>query len=282
MAPARRQRLGQHFLTRRSWVERVVEAIAPLPGQRILEVGPGRGALTFPLLAAGASILAVELDRVLTERLRAKKVPAGSLTVVEGDILRVDLRDLVGRHLPGKAGVRVVGNLPYSVASPALRRLLPGSDLFSDWTVMVQREVADRILASPGSRLFGVLTLLCQCRAVPRRLFDLPPSCFTPPPRVMSTLLHFASRPSPFDSSTHETAFQRGVKAAFSSRRKMLKNTLQAALRLPAAEADAALRAAGLNPADRPEQIPLEGYLELARHLVKEGKTLPPVVEGIL
>ena len=263
---SRRRRLGQHFLTGRTALEQVVEAIEPLPGQQILEVGPGRGALTVPLVSSGACVLAVELDPVLVRRLREKQNLRGFM-VVEGDILKVDLRELVVGHFPERHPVRVIGNLPYSVASPTLLRLLPRADLFSDWTLMVQREVADRILAVPGSRLFGVMTLLCACHAAPRRLLDLAPSCFSPPPEVHSTLIHFVPRPLPFTAEAQWTAFQRVVKAAFSSRRKMFRNTLATGLRIGVDQAEAALTAAGLNPEDRPERIPLEGYVELTRQL---------------
>ena len=263
----RRRRLGQHFLTRRTALQRVLGAIAPSAGESFLEVGPGAGALTFPLLRAGAGVLAVELDPRLASQLRERAMPFGSLSVVEGDVLEVDLRGLLGSRFPGVAAVRAVGNLPYSIASPAIRRLLSLSDLFSDWTLMTQREVAERILAAPGSRLFGVLTLLCASRAVPRRLLDLSPSCFSPPPKVHSTLLRFTPRPSPFFSDTEELSFQHLVKAAFSSRRKMIRNTLSAGLALDVDQVEAALGASGISPRDRPERIPLEGFVELTRRL---------------
>jgi len=264
---SRRQRLGQHFLTRRGAVERVVAAIAPLPGQRFLEVGPGRGALTFPLLSAGARVVALELDRSLAEGLTRRMAGEARLSVVVGDILDADLGSLVQSPLLAGPGVRVAGNLPYSVASPAILRLLQAADLFADFTLMVQREVADRILASEGSRIFGVMTLLCAARATCRRLLDLSPSCFTPPPAVHSTLLHFTPRPSPFLTPSEADGFERVVKAAFSARRKMLRNTLALGLKMEVELAEAAARESGLNPEDRPERIPLQGYLELTRHL---------------
>jgi len=244
-----------------------VQAISPAAGQRFLEVGPGRGALSLPLCAAGARILAVELDGALVRLLRMRSPGGGALVVVEGNILKVDLNALVSENFPEGGPIRAVGNLPYSVASPALHRLLARPDLFSDWTFMLQREVADRILASPGSRLFGVMTLLCAVRAAPRKAFDLSPACFSPPPEVHSTLLHFVPRPPFFSSETELAAFQRVVKAAFASRRKMLRNTLCAGLRMGTEPIEEALRAAGLNPEDRPEQVPLEGYVELSRRL---------------
>ena len=263
----RRRRLGQHFLTRPASIRRVIEAIGPGGGEALLEIGPGKGALTFPLLAVGANVLALEIDAGLARRLRERAFGQPGLQVVEGDILKVDLAKLLAGWSPAGSGVRAVGNLPYSVASPAILRLLERGDLFRDWTLMAQREVADRILAAPGSRLYGVMTLLCAGRAVARRLLDLPPGSFSPPPQVHSTLLHFAPRRSVFSSDQHAAAFERVVKAAFSARRKMLRNTLSAGLRWSVERAEAALAGAGIPSQERPERIPPEAYLDLARRL---------------
>ncbi len=268
---ARRRKLGQHFLTRPGAVRRVVEGIDPVEGEAIFEIGPGRGALTFPLLESGARVLALELDARLARRLREQGASLPGLQVVDGDVLKADFEALLADWLPAGTSVRVVGNLPYSVASPAILRLLARPDLFRDWTLMVQREVADRILASPGSRLFGVMTLLCAGRTVPRRLMDLPPGSFSPPPRVHSTLLHFAPRLGMFSSAEHAASFERVVKAAFSARRKMLRNTLAGGMRWTVERAQAALAEAGIPSEERPERIPLEAYLDLSRRLAGAG-----------
>ena len=267
VASSRRRRLGQHFLVQGRAIERVVQAISPASGQRFLEVGPGRGALTLPLCEAGARILAVELDGALAQRLREGEAAREALRVVQGDILKIDLDAILSETFPERGLIRAVGNLPYSVASPALHRLLARPDLFRDWTLMVQKEVADRILAAPGSRLFGVMTLLCAVRATSRRMLDLAPSCFSPPPEVHSTLLHFMPRGGLLASEAEMGAFRSVVKAAFASRRKMLRNTLAASLRLEAEALEEVLRGVGLKGEDRPERISLEGYVELSRRL---------------
>jgi 16S rRNA (adenine1518-N6/adenine1519-N6)-dimethyltransferase len=264
---SRRRRLGQHFLVQRQAIDRVVQAVSPAPGQCFLEVGPGRGALTLPLCAAGARILAVEVDDALARLLRDQTPSQEALRVVQADILKIDLDAVISETFPEGGPIRVVGNLPYSVASPALHRLLKRADLFRDWTFMVQKEVADRILAAPGSRLFGVMTLLCEVRATSRRMLDLPPSCFSPPPEVHSTLLHFAPRAELLVPEPEMAAFTRVVKAAFAARRKMLRNTLAASLRLETGTIEGVLRDAGLKGEERPERIPLEGYVELSRRL---------------
>ena len=262
-----RRSLGQHFLADGGAVDRVVKAIAPHRGERFLEVGPGRGAITWPLLAAGARLLAVEIDPALVRRLRQIPDASAEFTVVRGDILKVDLPELLDRELPPGRGIRAVGNLPFSVASPAILRLLSLSERFADLTLMVQKEVADRILSPPGTRDYGVLTLLCASRAVSARLLDLSPGCFHPPPEVHSTLLRFIPRPPLFPSREGYATFAAVVKASFSSRRKRIRNSLSGGAALSAPRTEAWLKSAGLDPAARPEEIPLEGYLELARHL---------------
>ena len=263
----RRQRLGQHFLAPGGAVERVVDAIAPRRGERFLEVGPGRGAITWPLLAAGARLLAVEIDPALVRRLRQIPDASAEFTVVRGDILKVDLPELLDRELPPGRGIRAVGNLPYSVASPAILKLLSLPERFTDLTLMVQKEVADRILSPPGTRDYGVLTLLCACRALPARLLDLSPGCFQPPPEVRSTLVRFVPRPPLFPAEEGFATVAAVVKAAFSARRKRIRNSLSGGAALPVAQAEAWLASAGLDSAVRPEEIPLEGYLELARRV---------------
>jgi len=260
----RRRSLGQHFLAAGS-VARVVEAIAPRSGDRFLEVGPGRGAISWPLLAAGVRILAVEIDPLLVRRLRQIAGKDSRLTVIPGDILKVDLQELLERELPPGKGIRVAGNLPYSVASPAILRLLSLGDRFADLTLMVQKEVADRILSPPGTKEYGVLTLLCGCRASCERLLELAPGSFDPPPEVRSTLLRFRPLPAGLFSAEAYATFAAVVKAAFSARRKRIRNSLAAGAALPAGEAEAWLQAAEIDPAARPEEIPLDRFLALAR-----------------
>ena len=263
----RRRRLGQHFLVSRPAIDSIVGAIQPRPGERFLEVGPGRGAITFPLHSAGVRLLAVELDPALAAELRRRATGRDGLVVVEANILRIDLGAMLREHLPPGTSVRGVGNLPYSTASPILLGLLREGFRFTDLTLMVQREVADRILSPPGRREFGILTLLCAALASSDRLLDLPPSVFSPPPEVHSTLVRFHPRTSPFASEAEAARFERTVKAAFSGRRKILRNSLAGGLRLETETVDSWLREMEVDPRSRPEEIPLERYLLLARRL---------------
>jgi 16S rRNA (adenine1518-N6/adenine1519-N6)-dimethyltransferase len=276
--PSRRRlrRLGQHFLTAPGALARVLDCIAAREGQRFLEIGPGRGALTRPLAATGAWVLALEMDPLLVDRLRRQSADAPRLTVLEGDILKADLPELLGRHLPAGPGVRAVGNLPYSIASPTILKLLGCAERFADLTLMVQREVADRILSPPGRRAYGVLTLLCACRADGVRLLDLGPAAFSPRPQVDSTLLRLVPRSSPPVPPAAFAAFDRVVKAAFAARRKTIRNSLAASTARDPGEAEAWLRAAGIDPSQRPEEIPLEAYVALARTGPPAGPVPPP------
>lgn len=265
--PRRRRRLGQHFLTRSTSISRVVAAIDPKPGEAFLEVGPGQGALTWPLLDAGVRLLAIEVDRRLALRLQKAAPPKADFRVVAADFLRLDLERTMDDFLARDERVRGVGNLPYSVATPILLRLLEMGPRFHDLTLMVQREVGDRILAPPGARDYGVLSLLCAYRAQAKPLLDLSPHSFSPPPEVDSTLLRF--EPIAAEPSCPFPLFSRIVKAAFAGRRKTLRNSLAQGLGRSPAEVETPIRAAGLDPSARPQTLDLGQALELARRFRK-------------
>jgi len=213
------RRLGQHFLKPAS-VERLLRTLDPRPGDDFLEIGPGAGALSLPLAARVRSVVAVELDAVLAEDLRVR-APA-NLRVVQGDALSVDLESL----LPAPR-VRLAGNLPYAVSSPLLRRLLDLRSRATDLHVMLQREVADRLAAAPGSKEYGILSVLYALWAeldVPLRFA---PGAFQPPPRVDSALLRGRFLPEPRVPVADPVAFETLVKRAFAKRRKTLENNLR-------------------------------------------------------
>ena len=244
-------------------------AIRPAPGDVFLEIGPGTGALTFPLAATGVPILAVEIDRDLASNL-ARQVPP-NVTIMSGDILKTDfmpvLSGLSPQATPESAGrpaparrVRIVGNLPYYIASPILFHLLDmhrQHAFFSDATVMLQREVADRLVAQPKSKDYGVLTVMMGIRAQVARLLDLPPGAFTPPPRVRSSIVQVTFGPTRL-RIPDEALFERMVKAMFGQRRKTLSNALKSF----DATAPAVLALAGLDGSRRPETLQL---VEMAR-----------------
>jgi 16S rRNA (adenine1518-N6/adenine1519-N6)-dimethyltransferase len=259
-----RKRFGQHFLVP-TWSAKLVAAIDPAPGQTFLEIGPGEGAVTRRLVERAAAVTGIEVDRDLAARLRALALPA--LTIVEANVLEVDLTAL---GLP--QGTRVAGNLPYNISSPILFQLLESqrrADLFADATLMLQKEVADRLVAVRGTKDYGLLTIFTALCARVTRLLTLPPGAFHPPPKVTSavvrlTFLSAGERPSV------PPTFEPMVRALFSMRRKTTAN----GLRGPAAAAGTTpgdvLARSGLDGQLRPEALTVDQLLVLARALEAE------------
>jgi 16S rRNA (adenine1518-N6/adenine1519-N6)-dimethyltransferase len=211
-------RLGQHFL-RSASIHRLLRAIEPRPSETFLEIGPGTGALTLPLAGLAARVVAVEVDTALARRLRAR-APA-NVEIVEADALRADLRALV------PAGSRLAGNLPYYISSPLLRRFLDLRGHVRDLHVMLQEEVARRVAAGPGSREYGILSVLFGLWADVEIALRFPPGAFQPPPRVGSALLRVRFRGRPLAEVPEMAAFERLVQKAFSRRRRTLENNLR-------------------------------------------------------
>jgi 16S rRNA (adenine1518-N6/adenine1519-N6)-dimethyltransferase len=255
-----RKRFGQHYL-QPAWADRLVEVIAPRPAERFLEIGPGPGALTLRLAPRVEHLTAVEIDRGLAAAL-APRLPA-NVDLVVADILDFDLAALLRR-----APLRVAGNLPYNIASPILFRLIDAykSDEdagFSDATVMVQREVADRLAAAAGSREYGVLAISVQLYADVERLLTLPPGAFRPAPKVHSAVVRLTFRP-PRVAIRDEELFDCMVRSMFTRRRKTLANALAPFAETVGADAREALAASAIDPMRRPETLHLEEVARLA------------------
>ena len=212
------RKLGQHFL-RSGAVEKLLRVIAPAPGDVFLEIGPGRGALTLPLAERSARIVAVELDAALAERLRTEAPP--NVEIVTADALEVDLRALV------PAGSRLVGNLPYYVSSPLMRRFLPLRGHVRDLHVMLQDEVARRIASPPGSKEYGILSVLYGLVADAALVARFPPGSFVPPPKVSSAVLRAVFLDQPRARVDDLSAFEAFLQKAFARRRRTLENNLQ-------------------------------------------------------
>ena len=253
-----RKRFGQHFLEPQ-WADKLIAAIDPQPTDRVLEIGPGPGALTVRLAPRVAHLAAVEIDRDAIDALRPL-LPA-NVEIVEADFLELDLAGLLG-----EGPVRIVGNLPYNISSPILFRLIDAARQFGtvpDATLMVQREVADRIEAHPGSGDYGPLAIAVQLHADVRRVLTLPPGAFRPRPKVHSAVIGLRFRPSPVPVAD-ERLFQSMVRSIFTQRRKTLANSLAtfaAGMRLGAREA---LAATGIDPARRAETLTLAELAGLA------------------
>jgi len=245
-----RRRFGQNFLVDAHYVQRIVAAIDPKPGERIVEIGPGLAALTDALVARAGRITAIEIDRDLAARLRARYAP-GQLTLVEGDALDVDFAAL-GNDL------RVVGNLPYNISSPMLFHLATSDAHLHDVHVMLQKEVVDRMAARPGTSAYGRLTVMLQARFGVQRLFVVPPGAFSPPPKVDSAVARLVPLRAAAPAIHDFALFARIVAAAFSQRRKTLRNALRGLC-----DVDAMTRA-GIDAAARGETLAVEDFVRLA------------------
>lgn len=255
-APPRRKRFGQHFLHDPAVIERIVAALAPRAGQHLVEIGPGRGALTTALLGReDCSFDALEIDRDLAALLRPRFL--GPRAVLhEADALRFDFVQLAARR---GGALRIVGNLPYNISTPLLFHLLDQGAALEDLTVMLQREVVARLTAQAGEADYGRLTVMLAPRAEVRRLFEVGPGAFQPPPRVWSAVVRIRLREVPlFKPSPHYAAV---VAAAFSQRRKTLRNALS---RLLAREQ---IAACGIDPGARPETLTPQAFNTLAEAL---------------
>jgi 16S rRNA (adenine1518-N6/adenine1519-N6)-dimethyltransferase len=259
--PRARKRFAQHFLEP-AWVVKVVDAFAPAPADRVVEIGPGRGALTRPLAPRVASLTVVEVDRDLATALEAETLPG--VRVVTGDFLTVDLDNVLG---PDAAPVRVVANLPYNVASPILFRLLGAADAgrrIRDATLMLQREVADRLLAVPGGATYGAMAIQAGLDADITRVLALPPGAFRPAPKVASSVVRLRFRAPAVDVGDR-TVFTRLVRGLFLQRRKTLLNALRPVAGALGAEPLQLIDVAGLDPSQRPQTLTLTDMAALSR-----------------
>ncbi|MEI6667929.1 MAG: 16S rRNA (adenine(1518)-N(6)/adenine(1519)-N(6))-dimethyltransferase RsmA [Acidobacteriota bacterium] len=262
MTPARK-RFGQHFLEP-AWVDKVLAAAGPLPGDHFLEIGPGRGAMTVPLAAQVARVTAVELDRDLVSWL-APRMPA-NVGVVSGDFLTLGTEAMLAGAAPAQP-IRVIGNLPYNVSSPILFRLLSlhrETGRLVDASLMLQREVADRIAAKPGSRETGVLSLMVQLDADVETVLTLPPGAFRPAPKVWSAVVRVRFRP-PAITLTPDSRrlFETVVRSMFAQRRKSLSNALKPLASSMGRDPRTVLQLAGIDPVRRPETLHLSELAEL-------------------
>ncbi len=254
MSHQARKRFGQHFLTSSDTIEQIVAAISPQEGESIVEIGPGQAAITTPLAVSATTLHAIEFDRDLIAKLKRQFQDRENVFIHEADALQFDFSTLGD-------SIRVVGNLPYNISTPLLFHLLAFRDIVTDMHFMLQKEVVDRMSATPGNKNYGRLTIMlgCQLEVVP--LFDVPPDAFTPPPKVMSSVVRMRPLPSNRFDIQDSQILEQVVKQAFSRRRKTLRNALQG----HADEAD--MESAGLDPRKRPEQIPVDGWINLANLL---------------
>lgn len=252
-----RKRFGQHFLHDPVVIRKIVDAVDPQPGDFLVEIGPGHGAITGPLLERAGSLHVVELDRDLAERLPERCGGGDRLTVHSADALRFDFSTLCP---PGRR-MRLVGNLPYNISTPLMFHLLEQREHIQDMHFMLQREVVTRMAASPGSRQYGRLSVMLAafCRVEP--LFDIGPGAFNPPPRVYSSVVRLIPWSEPPFPLPCPRAFSDVVRQAFSMRRKTLRNALKRLL------PETAILDAGCDPGCRPQTLSAEQFAALARQV---------------
>ncbi len=263
-----RRRRGQNFLVNAGAIRSILEAFDPRPGDRVLEVGPGRGALTEPLVERVGRLVAVEVDRDLAVALAARLERhgrSGRLEIVAADVLDVGIVDLVRRLGPGGRPARLIANLPYNIATAVLLDCLRSRRLLGDLLVMVQREVAERLLSRPGRRTYGSLSVLCQCFARMEIVLRLRPGSFRPRPRVESSVVRMVPLETTPGGEVRYEDLSALLRAAFEQRRKTLQNNLSRIAPGGSPAAEAWIRAAGLDPRARPESIPVDGYVALLR-----------------
>ena len=270
MAQHPKKRFGQHFLVDPGVIAAIVRAVGPRPGEALVEIGPGRGAITMPLLERCGALTVIELDRDLAARLR--RTPG--LEVVESDVLRVDFAALPA-GAGGRRKLRIVGNLPYNISTPILFHLLQSVDHIADQHVMLQKEVVDRMVASPGRKDYGRLSVMLQWRYEVEHVLDVAPGEFDPPPRVDSAVVRMA--PKPAAAGVDPKLLGELVMVAFSQRRKLLRHTLGRWLAERGAGAD-------FDVQRRAEEVSVEEYLRLAAAVGKstpEGSAPPSRREGL-
>ncbi len=243
-----RKRFGQHFLHDQNIIESILRLIDPRPGEILVEIGPGQGALTYPLLQRCKALTAIELDRDLVPILKEKASRFGRLEVINADILEFELSSI-----PHGGCYRLVGNLPYNISTPLMFHLLESAEKIQDMHFMVQKEVALRIVANPGEANYGRLSVMLQYRCDCQYLLDVAPSCFKPPPKVDSAVIRLIPFSSPPQDVGDYTNFSKIVQSAFSQRRKTISNSLKTILdreTIIACEIDPRLRAENLGVSD--------------------------------
>lgn len=255
-----KKRFGQHFLTDQGVIDAIVQVIHPQPGQSLIEIGPGQGVLSRPLLKACGALTVVEIDRDLAGQLAERLAPVGGdLEIINQDVLNYDFP---GNHL------RVVGNLPYNISTPLLFHLFACHERIADMHFMLQKEVVDRLVASPGSKAYGRLSVMAQFHATMAQLFDVPPEAFDPPPKVDSSVIRLTPREMSVSERALGAPLEQVTRQAFSQRRKTLRNALSGML------SEAQIESVGIEASARAETISVAGFLALAKVTVDQPAEL--------
>lgn len=252
--PVARKRFGQNFLTDAIVIERIIDSINPQTGELIIEIGPGHAALTIPLITSGADIHCLEIDRDIAVRLKPFLLPYANAELHVGDALKTDFSQISSNR-----NFRLVGNLPYNISTPLLFHVLQWSHLIEDMHFMLQKEVVNRMAATPGSKAWGRLSIMCQyhCQVMP--LFTVPPDAFTPAPKVQSSIVRLIPHETPPVAIENMPVFEHLVRTAFNMRRKTLRNSLKSLLD------SSQIESVGIDPSLRPESLSMKDFSVLAK-----------------
>jgi 16S rRNA (adenine1518-N6/adenine1519-N6)-dimethyltransferase len=260
--------LGQHFLKDHAVLKKIIRHISPSKDDLIIEIGAGKGALTFPLTAKAGKVIAIEKDPSFIPILQRKSIP--NLTILKEDILNIDFTELI-KAQNFKNKVKLAGNLPYSLSSPLLFKVLQEKELFSECIFLLQKEVAERICSNPGSKNYAPLSILFQIHFLAKLLFPVAPESFSPPPRVHSALISLKRREHPLFLIEQEELFRQFLKGAFRHRRKILRKNLEK-LDLPLIRIDEALDKFGIERNLRPEQLSISQFVDLFNFFYQQKK----------
>jgi 16S rRNA (adenine1518-N6/adenine1519-N6)-dimethyltransferase len=265
--PRPKKGLGQNFLTDRNIIHRIVEAAGITATDHVLEIGPGRGAMTREMAGKGANVIALEIDRQLVPILEREFAGQGNVEIIRADILDADLRGILSSRFRGKW--KVAANLPYNISSQVLIRFLDDPSLFSRLVLMLQREVGERLAACHGCKEYGILTVFCRLHFDIRREFIVKPGAFHPVPKVDSVVLSFEPLAAPRVDVGDEAFFRQVVRASFAQRRKTLWNCLKGARLAPDEKhLTAVLDSCGIDPGRRGETLSLDEFAALSRALL--------------
>lgn len=257
---SKRKALGQHFLASRSVLKKIIEVISPQEEDLIIEIGAGKGALTFPLAEKSAKVIAIEKDKSLVPFLLEKK--KDNLVILKEDVLNIDFRELLAKEQRFRGRTKLVGNLPYVISSPLLFKVLEEKGLFSRCVFLLQKEVAERIIARPGSKTYAPLSILFQMDYETRLHFIVAPGSFSPPPQVQSALVSLDRRPGPLFPVKNKDLFRSFLRTAFAKRRKTLLNNLKSLI-IPPPLIKEALDRVSLKEDVRAEQVSIAQFASL-------------------
>ena len=256
----KRRALGQHFLKNKTVLKKILHRISPQEKDLIIEIGAGRGVLTFPLAEKAGKVIAIEKDPDLIPHLQRRDIP--NLIIQEKDIMKVDFRELLKHMKDFRENVKLVGNLPYSLSSPLLFKVLEERELLSECIFLFQKEVAQRLCGKPGSKIYAPLSIIFQIHFLIKFHFIVPPECFSPPPKVDSALVSLKKREHPLYFLENEELFRDFLKGAFKHRRKILRKNLEK-LDIPLSIVDRAYLKFGIARNSRPEQLSISHFVDL-------------------